>query len=219
MEGRLTSPGFARCAVGLAVVLIAFAAPEGYRPVDHEIVVVSPSHTDPRLMMFREAVVFWNGVLADLDRETRLVETTLVAPSPHERALENYTRAIWQQAGRTRGGGTRPAEPAELKRLGGDVVMFLSQQPTMSFAWPLEHDGRYFVAIPVEPGARMSRPGLTRNVIAHELGHTLGLVHHTNPSVLMCSPCRPLVGGAAPHGFLPLTETDRLRLRELLPAH
>lgn len=218
MERRLTSPRLARCAAALALALAAIATPQGYRQVDREIVVVSPNHADPRLAMFREAVEFWNGELADLDRETRLVETALVAPSPHERALENYTRAIWQQAGRTRSGGSRPAEPVELNLLGGDVVVFFSKQPTMSFAWPLDTADRYFVAIPVEAGARMSRTGLTRNVIAHELGHTLGLVHHANPTVLMCSPCRPAVGAADPHGFLPLTKIDRHRLRELLPS-
>ena len=218
MERRLTSPRLARCAAALALALVAIATPQGYRQVDREIVVVSPNHADPRLAMFREAVEFWNGELAALDRETRLVETALVAPSPHDRALENYTRAIWQQAGRTRIGGSRPAEPVELNLLGGDVVVFFSKQPTMSFAWPLDTADRYFVAIPVEAGARMSRTGLTRNVIAHELGHTLGLVHHANPTVLMCSPCRPAVGAADPHGFLPLTRIDRHRLRELLPS-
>ena len=218
MERGLTFRGFVRYAGALALVGATFATPQGYREVDREIVVVSPSNLDPRVTMFREAVAFWNDVLADLDRETRLVESSLLAPSPHERTLENYTRAIWQQAGRIRRGASRPAEPVELTSLGGDVVMFFSQQPTMSFAWPLEHAERYFVAIPVESGARMSRTGVTRNVIAHELGHTLGLIHHANPIVLMCSPCSPSVDATDRNGFLPLTEIDRLRLRELLPS-
>ena len=218
MERGLTSQRLARGAGALLLVALAFAMPQAYGQADHEIVVVSPSDADPRLAMFRDAVAFWNGVLADLDRETRLVETTLVAPSPHERALENYTRAIWQQAGRMRGGGSRPTEPVELRVLGGDVVVFFSKQPTMSFAWPLEHDDRYFVAIPVETGARMSMTGVTRNVIAHELGHTLGLVHQADPMVLMCSPCKATADDADASGFLPLTATDRHRLRRLPPA-
>ena len=68
-----------------------------------------------------------------------------------------------------------PAAPAALGALGGDVVVFLSAQPTMSFAWPLEGASRHFVAVPREPGGRLQRAGSTRNVIAHELGHTLGL--------------------------------------------
>jgi len=139
-----------------------------------------------------------------------------VAP-PETSSLENYTRQIWQQAGRLRPGMPSPAAPEALDSLGGDVVVFLSAQPTMSFAWPLSDSSRFFVAVPREPGSRLNRAGSTRNVIAHELGHTLGLAHQHDPVVLMCSPCRPLLGTQDQDGFLPLTEVDRQRLRARYP--
>ena len=181
-------------------------------PGEHRLVLVTPSLEDARVGHLRDAVEFWNQTLQELALDVRVVETlTLVAPAETS-ALENYTRQIWQQAGRIRGGMGGPAEPSEVFELGGDVVVFLSVQPTMSFAWPLPAD-RHFVAVPAEPGSRFQRAGSTRNVLAHELGHTLGLIHHRDPVVLMCSPCRPSLGPKDPDGFLPLTEVDLDRLR------
>ena len=184
-------------------------------PVRRHIVVVSPGDDDPRLAPLREGIAFWNNVLADLGVDLRLVESELLIASPHERALENYTRQIWQQAGRQRSGEVRPDEPQALSSVGGDTVVFFSKQPTMSFAWPLQQSPRYFIAIPREPGSRLNRGGSTQNVIAHELGHSLGLVHLGDPGALMCSPCRTDEATTDARGFLPLTDDDHRRLREL----
>ena len=179
---------------------------------EHRLVLVAPSLTDGRVGHLRDAIAFWNRTLQELALDIQIVEIrTLVAPDETD-AFENYTRQIWQQAGRIRGGMGGPAEPDEVSDLGGDVVVFLSVQPTMSFAWPLDAD-RHFVAVPAEPGSRFQRAGSTPNVLAHELGHTLGLIHHRDPLVLMCSPCRPSLGAKDPDGYLPLTEADRDRLR------
>lgn len=179
---------------------------------DHRLVVVSPSPTDARVTHLRDAIAFWNRTLQALQLDVRLVETTFLVAPAATNALENYTRQIWQQAGRIRGGMGGPSEPAQVQQLGGDVVVFLSVQPTMSFAWPLE-SSRHFIAVPAEPGTRFQRAGSSRNVMAHELGHTLGLIHHRDPLVLMCSPCRPTLGTKDAEGFLALTDTDRGRLR------
>jgi hypothetical protein len=197
--------------VGLGA--LALAAPvQGL--VERHVVVVSSRATDARLVAVQEAIVFWNETLSSLGLRTRLVASDPVAPGPVGRALENYTRHIWQQAGRLRAGPSTADEPPELESLGGDVVLFLSVQPTMSFAWPLPA-GRYFVAVPSDPGTRFARVRSLRNVVAHELGHTLGLSHRPDRTVLMCSPCRPDVAPTDSRGFFFLTEVDRQRLREL----
>ena len=191
------------------VAAVVTALPSGawaQLPRERQVVVLHAPDDAGRSSAASRAIAFWNRVLTELELGTRLVETTLVPTSRSARILENYTRAVWQQAGRLSPGGPGPKEPRGLQGLGADVVLFLSQQPTMSFAWPLRQSPGFFVAVPSET--------VTPNIIAHELGHALGLSHHDDSRVLMCSPCQE--GQMLDEGpFLPLTRHDYLRLREL----
>jgi hypothetical protein len=210
MERGLRRARRRRLAVAIVAAVVA-ALPSGVwaqSPRERHVVVLRVADHDARPSVASEAIAFWNRVLTELQLRTRLVETTLTTTSRSERILENYTREVWQQAGRLSPGGLGPKEP-RLGGLGADVIVFLSRQPTMSFAWPLLQSRGFFVAVPSETA--------TRNIIAHELGHALGLTHHDDPRVLMCSPCQE--GQLEDDGsFLPLTRYDRLRLRELHSA-
>ncbi len=99
-------------------------------------------------------------------------------------------------------------------QLEGDVVVFFSQQVIFSFARPFA-DGRYFLGIQTDRTAPLTYPNVTRNVIAHELGHTLGLEHNGDTPTLMCGPCQHVLYRSDELRFFPLTTAERARLVEL----
>ena len=88
----------------------------------------------------------------------------------------------------------------------------------LPFAWPLPGSTGYFVAIRTVDPRRPSDEKVLRNVIAHELGHTLGLTHHRARATLMCGPCSSAAAEDNPQEWLPLIADDRARLRALHAA-
>ena len=96
--------------------------------------------------------------------------------------------------------------------------MLLSRQDLMSFAWPLPRRPGHFVAIEEDRTAMATNPNIARNIIAHEIGHTLGLRHNRDPTTLMCGPCRTDDLAADRPEYMRLTENDRRRLVERYAA-
>ena len=65
-----------------------------------------------------------------------------------------------------------------------------------------------------------SLPNVMRNVIAHELGHAIGLGHNSDPAMLMCgrpSPCRPGLFASQTARYFPLSAGDRSALLAMYP--
>src|SRR5215831_5709425 len=66
----------------------------------------------------------------------------------------------------------------------------------------------------------MSLPNVPRNVIAHELGHAIGLGHNSDPAMLMCgrpAPCRPGLFASQTARYFPLGAAERSRLLAMYP--
>lgn len=181
------------------------------------VLLIVPSADDRRIGAVTDAVHFWNARLAELGVATRFEAPRTTVGPPELRDIENYARRVAERAIRLPAGTSEPDPPAEVAGLDADVILLLSAQDILSFAWPLPRvdPARYLVVIRSVRGPDRGDAMVTRHVVAHELGHTLGLLHNDEPDTLMCGPCQPLASTPDETGYLPLTATERERLRAL----
>jgi Matrixin len=180
------------------------------------IAIVSTAD-DPRLRAVREAVDFWNGELSKLASPFRLgavVHITGVIPVGDLYAL---SPDLWSRGG-------QPFPPCNLRpdladsiwRMKGDVIVALSDAPinSFTFGWPVVQ--KVVAGIQSNQTYPFTLPNGARNVIAHELGHAIGLSHNDDAGSLMC-------GRAGCHspfpseGFFPLTAIEESKLLEMYP--
>ena len=193
---------------------MSLCRPAPARAADRSILVLAPSTEDDRIEPAREAIAFWNDRLEELGVQTRLRGPRVVVASPIARTVENYARSVAQRGVRLPGGEAEPDAPRELTGLDADIVVLLSRQNILSYTWPLPRTAppRYLVVIRLARGLDRGDAMVSRHVVAHELGHALGLLHNESPHTLMCGPCQPLTSEPDETGFLPLTDAERARL-------
>ena len=176
-------------------------------------IVVIAAEGDPRIALVDEAIAHWNRVLEEAGSPFRLPAATRSSLPVPELALHEMSDAIISRRWPT-------PVPQALRGLPGDLTIALAQTAFVSFAGPFDPDGRRVIGIRSMDAPPLSLPNVARNVIAHELGHAIGLGHNADPTKLMCgrpAPCRPGEFTSTREHFFPVTEDERARLRTMYP--
>ena len=173
-----------------------------------QVLVVGPDN-DPRIEATREAVAFWNRTLSELGLSFRLG-----AVSHSSKTIPaDYLRTLSAQV---LGGGRSGPFSADVQALPGNIVVALSDGDFVSFT--ARGQSKTLIGIRSNRLYPLTLPNVPRNVIAHELGHAIGLRHNSDPAMLMCgrpAPCRPDAFKSATSRFFPLTDSDKAQLTRM----
>jgi hypothetical protein len=169
---------------------------------------------DSRLQAAEEAVSFWNMTLEEIGSGFRLGPITRKGEPIPEKALQSLSISTLDGAG-------RPSNiPQALRDLPGDITIFLAMSEFVSFVSPFDANSKRVIGIRGTSFPPMNLPNVPRNVIAHELGHAIGLGHNADPTTLMCgrpAPCRPGLFRSDQPLMFPLTDVEKRRLFTMYP--
>jgi hypothetical protein len=176
------------------------------------ITIAAPAQ-DPRIPLALEAVAFWNRQFAEIGTPFRLGDVTQTTDTLPADYLTQFSAAVLKRE-------PQPDVPERVRGMPGDIILALSDGDFVSFAARLPSGARVVIGIRSDQLRPLNLPNVGRNVIAHELGHAIGLGHNDDPTTLMCgrpAPCRPAVFQSDVARFFPLTEADKGLLLRLYP--
>jgi len=177
--------------------------------------VILASQGDSRITAAQEAIGYWNRQLVRLGRRLRFDSAVVVDDSVPDALL----RATSGEAALGRGPATSRLL-ASLANAPGDIVIAMSRTDLISFSVRWQPGSRGVVGIRRADIQPLALPNTVRNVIAHELGHVLGLRHNGDSTTLMCgrpASCRPAEFASDSARFFPLTQDDDHRLMSQWP--
>jgi hypothetical protein len=177
-------------------------------------IVVLGREGDSRNQLVNDAVDFWNQQLTEIGSGFRLGPVTfIISEIIPTKELAALSRAVLDQE--------RVLEPPPgLMKTEGDLIIALSDGDFVSFTGPFLKGGKRLIGIRSfqVPPLRFTNVG--RNVIAHELGHAIGLGHNDDPANLMCGRpalCRPDAFRSNLERYFPLMDEEKQFLLKLYP--
>jgi hypothetical protein len=178
------------------------------------VAVVAANPNDAPIQLVVDAVKYWNGVFAQLGSPFRLGPVTQQRGSVSSDQLKVLSGNVLARMG--------PVDlPDSVRSIPGDIIVVLSDGDFVSFCAHGPGQQKALVAIRSDRIAPLTLPNVARNVIAHELGHAIGLGHNDDATMLMCgrpAPCRPASFQSAQALYFPLTAAEKERLLRMYPA-
>jgi hypothetical protein len=166
-------------------------------------VTVLGDSTDARFAATQQAITHWNALLDTIGVRIRLAQPVTSSKRLPERVIRALSASV-----RSR----RLDRYAELDSIPGDLLIAFTNLDIISYGYSPQRLGRGFIALRSAFIPPLRLPNVARNIVAHEIGHVLGLPHNDLPGTLMCSgpeACRPTQFRSDTAVFFPLTVFER----------